>query len=129
MPGGSTDLPDRQYAGSEPQDLTPPRKRKAGVPDSPTSIEKLAKMHWLSYSAKMKSHEDADLPRRFCNIRGIEYLELKDLLVGLTFDMEDYSPILQHQNDGSLKYILVVPYNSKWLPRAVSYTHLRAHET
>ena len=116
-PGSSTDLPDRQHAGSEPQDLTPPRKRKAGVPDSPTSIEKLAKMHWFSYSVKMKNHEDADLPRRLCNIRGIEYLELKDLLVGLTFDMEDYSPILQHQSDGSLKYILVVPYNSKWLPR------------
>ena len=31
--------------------------------------------------------------------------------------MEDYSPILQHQNDGSLKYVLVVPYNAKWLPR------------
>ena len=65
----------------------------------------------------MKKHKDADLPGRFCNIRGVEYLELSDLLEGLTFDMEDYSPILQHQNDGSLKYVLVVPYNAKWLPR------------
>ena len=69
-------------------------KRKAGLPDSPATIERLAKTHWASYASKMKKHKDADLPGRFCNKRGVEYLELSDLLEGLTFDMEDYSCLL-----------------------------------
>ena len=116
-PGSSTDQLERQRSRSNNQVFTPPRKRKAGLPDSPASIDRLAKTHWVSYSSKMKKHRDADLPGRFCNIRGVEYLDLSDLLECLTFDMEDYSPILQHQNDGSLKYVLVIPYNAKWLPR------------
>ena len=70
-PGSSTDQLDRQRSRSNTQAHTPPRKRKAGVPDSPDTIERLAKTHWASYSSKMKRHVDADLLGRFCNIRGI----------------------------------------------------------
>ena len=116
-PGSSTDHLQRTRSRSNNPVFTPPRKRKAGLPDLPASIDRLAKTHWASYASKMKKHSDADLPGRFHNIRGVEYLELADLLEGLTFQREDYSPILQHQRDGSLKYEFAIPYNAKWLPR------------
>ena len=95
--GNSTDVPERQRSGSNNPVLTPPYKRKAGEPDSSASIERMAKSHWRSFATKMKRKMDADYPRRFVNIRGEEHWEIADFPFGLTFQIEDYSPILQRQ--------------------------------
>ena len=39
------------------------------------------------------------------------------LLEDLDLDVEEYSPILQYQTNGHLKYEFVTAYNQKWLPR------------
>ena len=87
--GSSTDAPEKERV------RTPPYKRKAGEPDSPASIERLAKSHWRTFASRMKKKVDTDYPRRFRNIRGVEHFELGEFIHGLTFQVEEYSPILQ----------------------------------
>ena len=115
--GSSTDVPERQRSGSSNPVLTPPYKRKAGEPDSPASIERIAKSHWRSFGTKMKRKSDDDYSRRFVKIRGEEHWDIADFIFGLTFQMEDYSPILQRQSNGNLIYEDVPAYDAKWLPK------------
>ena len=118
--GSSTDVPGRTRSGSNNPVRTPPYKRKAGEPDSPATIERLAKSHWHKFATKMKKKVGANYPRRFLNIRGVDHFELDDFIFGLTFQPEEYSPVLQHQSNGNLLYIDVQPYDGKWLPKDIN---------
>ena len=73
----------------------------------------------------MKKKVGTQFTRRIVNIRGVEHFELDEFIFGLSFEPEDYSPVLDYQLNGNLLYVDVIPYDSKWLPLdTVSYTHL-----
>ena len=116
-PGSSTDVPGQKGSGSKNPVLTPPYNRNKGRPDSPVSIERMAKSHWNSFGIKIKHILDTDYPRRFVEIRGQEHWDFTEVTHGLTFQTEDYSPIMQWASNGNLIYQDVPAYDAKWLPR------------
>ena len=62
-------------------------------------------------------HEICDFPKTFTYYNQKLHFILADFVKGLTFDREDYAPILSVMYNGHLKYEMVTPYNQKWLPR------------
>ena len=89
----------------------------SGEPVSPQSIERAAKSYWLSYANKMAWHKEGDYPKAYELIQGTEYFILEGLVDGLSFDQEEYSPVMGILESGTLKYEMVTPYNQKWLPK------------
>ena len=115
--GSSTDVPARGRSSTNRPVTTPPYKKNAGEPDSPASIEKRALSHWRDNHTRMQRNNIVYPRRYFHNSRGEEVWEFSEYKEGLTFKVEDYSPILQVQSNGNLTYQNVPAYNSKWLPK------------
>ena len=87
-----------------------------GVPATTHDIDVCAQLQWRISQDKMRMHQEDDYPSKFCFSKGTQFWMLEDLLKGLTFKAEVYSPILQTMRNGELKYMMVTPYNQKWLP-------------
>ena len=92
-------------------------KGQTGEPVHAHDIDVCAEVQWRTNYDKMKKHNDMEYPSVFRYVQGTYYWMLEKFLEGLTLKQEEYSPILHVMQNGYLKYVMVTPYNQKWLPR------------
>ena len=95
----------------------PPKGYKKGDPAAPDEITRNARDNWSMNKLRMTRHCEGDYPRNFRTIHGLYYLMLDQFMEDLNLEVNEYSPMLQYQSNGHLKYDFVTAYNQKWLPR------------
>ena len=86
-------------------------------PASPEGIAKMARYQWSNEESRMRRQSVTQYPKYFMYFAGELHFVATDVLRGLSFNREEYSPILQKHLNGRYKYEYVIPYNSKWLKR------------
>ena len=84
-------------------------------PMSPESIRKKGRQQRIETPSLMTWHYTSAFPKYLMYHRGELHLVVKDIMHGLRFKPEHYSPVLQVKQNGDYKYVDVGEYNSKWL--------------
>ena len=112
----------QEAAGQTGSSTDKPRGRllpntTAGVPDSPKTMSKKADYEGRHNLERWKTCSIVTPRQYFYNSRKEEMWDFSEFKEGLSFKVEDYSPILKVQSNGNLTYQDVPAYNSKWLPK------------